>query len=308
MKAMRFHEYGDAGVLRLEEVPRPEVAEGQVLVRVAATAFNLVDAMIRAGAMREAWPLELPYTPGVDVSGTVVEAGAGVTGWSPGDEVVAYVPLVPAGGSAEYAAVPAEALARAPRRVPLVDAAALPVAGLTAYQALFEHGKLEAGQRVLINGAGGGVGGMAVQLAHAAGAYVVATASPRSAEVVRAQGADEVIDYTRRSLADAVTEPVDMVLNLVAGASDELTALVPDKGTAVSASPMAPPDDEARGVHWVTFPVRVDAGQLTRLVEAVDSGELELDVAARYGLADLAAAHTAAEAGKLRGRAVIVVG
>lgn len=307
MRAVRFHEYGDAGVLRVEDVPRPAAGPGQVLLRVAATTFNPVDALFRAGAMKEMMPLDLPYTPGLDVSGTVVETGAGVTGWSAGDKVIAFVPLATAGAAAEYVAVPTEVLARAPERVPLVDAAALPVSALTAYQSVFEHAKIEAGQRVLVNGAGGGVGGVVVQLAHAAGAHVIATASARSADAVRVWGADEVVDYTRGSLAEAVGEPVDLLVNLVAGASAELNSLVADNGIAVSVPPLAPPDDDARGITWTTFMVRSDAAQLAKLAASVDAGELVLDISARYPLAELASVHEAGEKGELRGRAVIVV-
>ncbi|GAB3008102.1 zinc-binding dehydrogenase [Amycolatopsis acidiphila] len=204
--------------------------------------------------MAQAFPIELPYTPGLEVAGTVAAPGAGV----------------------EHLAV---------------GAAALPVSGLTAQQALFEQGGLESGQRVLVNGAGGGVGGMGVQLAKRAGATAIATAGPRSAEAVRAHGADEIIDYTATPVSELPTEPVDLVLNLVAGAPDAvnaLTALMADGGVGVSAPPMPPADDPARGVRWIQFGVRSDAAQLAEPAALVEKGELTLDIAARYPLADLA--------------------
>ena len=196
MKAVRFHAYGDPDVLRYEDAEQPVPGAGEVLIRVAATAFNPVDANIRAGFMQGPIPVTLPHTPGYDVSGTVDALGEGVDSVAVGDAVVGFLPMVADGASAEYVLAPAEILTAAPASVPLPDAAALPSVGLTAWQALFELGELKAGQRVLINGAGGAVGGYAVQLAKHAGAHVIATASPRSRERVRTAGADELIDHT----------------------------------------------------------------------------------------------------------------
>lgn len=158
MKAIRFHEYGDPGVLRYEDAERPEPAEGEVLIEVAATSFNPVDAGIRAGYLQQVFPVTLPHIPGIDVAGTVAALGTGVTGWSVADPVIGFLPMVSDGAAAESVTAPAGILAPAPTTIPLAHAAALPATGLTAWQALFEHAELRAGQRVLINGAGGGVG------------------------------------------------------------------------------------------------------------------------------------------------------
>ena len=165
MKAVRFHEYGAPDVLRYEDVRQPVPGAGEVRIRVAATTFNGVDANIRAGNMRGPIPVVLPHIPGIDVAGTVDALGEGVDGVEVGEEVVGFLPMVADGAAAEYVLSPAETLTAAPTTVPLPDAAALPLVGLTAWQALFDHGRLTAGQRVLINGAGGAVGGYAVQLA-----------------------------------------------------------------------------------------------------------------------------------------------
>lgn len=154
MKAMRFHEFGSSEVLRYEDVERPVPGAGQVLVRVAATSFNPVDDHIRAGALAQMLPITLPYVPGIDLAGTVAELGAGVTGLAVGDRVVAMLPLDSAGGAAEYVLVPAESLAAAPQTTELVDAAALPLTGLAAWQVAFELAELKPGQTVLVNGAG----------------------------------------------------------------------------------------------------------------------------------------------------------
>jgi hypothetical protein len=196
MKAVRFHEFGGTSVLRYEEAPTPQPGPGEVLVKVAATAFNPLDRWLRVGAMEEVLPVHLPHTLGLDVAGTVVDHGPGVEDPAIGTEVIGFLPMTGTGAGAEFVAAPAEVLVRAPANIALPDAAAIPVPALTAWQALFEHGHLVAGQRVLVNGAGGGVGGFVVQLAKWAGAEVIATASPRSADAVRAAGADHIIDYT----------------------------------------------------------------------------------------------------------------
>src|SRR4051812_695205 len=224
MKAVRFHEYGDSGVLRYEDVEQPVPAAGEVRLRVAATSFNPVDDGIRGGYLQGPFPITLPHTPGIDVAGTVDALGEGVEHVAVGDAVIGFLPMVADGAAAEYVNAPAEILAPAPTGIPLTDAAALPTVGLTAWQALFDDAGLAAGQRVLINGAGGTVGGYAVQLAKRAGAHVIATASPRSAERVRSAGADEVIDHTTTDVTAAVPEPVDVLLNLAHITPEELVA------------------------------------------------------------------------------------
>ncbi len=310
MMAVRFHEYGDPDVLRYEDVDEPVPGTGQVRVRVAATTFNGVDGNIRAGFMQGPMPLTLPHIPGLDVAGTIDAIGEGVSDVKVGDRVVGFLPFVVDGASAEYVLAPAESLAPAPTSIPLGDAAALPLVGLTAYQALFEHAELKAGQRIVISGAGGAVGGYAVQLAKAAGAYVIATGSPRSSEHLTAVGADEVIDHTTTEVISAVTEPVDVLLNLAPITPDEftaLTALVRDGGVAVSTTVWMPaPGDEARGVRAIDLFVRSDAMQLSELVARVDRGELHVDVAERVPLTDLASVHARAAAGTLSGKVIVL--
>ena len=308
MKAVRFHEYGDSDVLRYEDVDRPEAGAGEVLIRVAATAFNPVDDGIRGGNLRDAFPVALPHTPGIDVAGTIDALGDGVERFKVGDEVIGFLPMTANGAAAEYVVAPAEILTPAPSSIPLADAAALPSVGLTAQQALFEIGELAAGQRVLINGAGGAVGGYAVQLAKRAGAYVIATASPRSSE--RVGDADEVIDHTTVEVAAAVTEPVDVLLNLAPVDPAQLSALVAlvrPGGVVVNTTVWMPaPTDEERGVRGINVYVRSDAEQLSRLVALVDRGELRVDVAERVPLSELPAIHAKAAAGALRGKVIVL--
>jgi NADPH:quinone reductase-like Zn-dependent oxidoreductase len=310
MKAVRFHEYGDPSVLRYEDVEQPVPGPGQVLVRVAATSFNGVDANIRAGFLQGPIPVKLPHTPGIDVSGTVAALGDGVDAVQVDDQVVGFLPMTDPGAAAEYVVAPAEILTPAPTSVPLADAAALPIAGLTAWQALFDHAKLTAGQRVLINGAGGAVGGYAVQLAKNAGAYVIATASPKSSDRVKADGADEVIDHTATSVT-AATDPVDVVLNLAPIEPAQLAALLDQirpGGVLVNTTVWMPaPSDEERGIRGIDLYVRSDAQQLSHLVELIDRGELRVEIARRVPLAELPALHADAAAGRLPGGKIVIV-
>ncbi|MEV4474540.1 zinc-binding dehydrogenase [Nonomuraea sp. NPDC049504] len=286
MRAARIHEYGDASVISLDEVPVPKPGPGEVLIRVAATSFNPSEVGLRMGLLREVFGGTLPHTLGWDVAGTVV-TGAG--DFAPGDRVIGLID----GAAAGYAVAKASLLTRAPERIPLADAAAVPVAGLTAWQAVFEHARIGRGSRVLINGAGGGVGMFAVQLAKHAGAYVVATASPRSAAAVRGLGADEIVDYTAAPLPGGN----DVLINLVPDVPASVTRLA--RAFVSITQPIAHP-------HAVQFVARNDVGQLSELVALIDSGavRVEADVRPLEALADL---HRDAERGRVRGKVVVTI-
>lgn len=307
MKAAIYHRYGDSDVLQYEDVPQPHAGPGEVLVRVAGTSFNPVDAGIRGGYLSEVFAIDFPHVPGIDVAGAVAELGDGVTGWKVGDPVVGLLPMAARGAAAEYVTAPAEVLAAAPRSVALADAAALPVVGLTAWQALFEVAGLSAGDTILINGAGGAVGGYAVQLAKQAGAVVTATAKTAAAERLRRYGADRLIDYIDYGSepVDVDGAPFDVVLNLISTSEEEtaaLAGLVADGGILVGTM-TAGPDDRVR-THRVF--VRSDATQLADLVHRVDAGQLDIYVADRRPLRDVAAVHDDADAGRLPGKTVLV--
>jgi len=308
VKAVRYHSYGDSDVLVYEEADRPVAGPGQVVVQVAGTSFNPVDAAIRAGLLQQVFPVVLPHVPNFDVAGVIAEVGEGVSGWSVGDAVVAFLPMTAPGAAAEYVAAPAEALAAAPRTGELADAAALPSAGLAAWQSLFDHAGLKAGQRVLINGAGGAVGGYAVQLAAQAGATVTATASARSLDRIRSYRADRIVDHTATPVVRAVAgQRFDVVLNLVLTSPEEaaqLVGLVADGGAFVSTTTPGP-EDAGRGVRTVRVFARSDASQLAKLVARVDAGVLQIEVAERRPLTDLAAVHDQAAAGRLAGKTIL---
>ncbi|GLY07608.1 NADP-dependent oxidoreductase [Actinoplanes sp. NBRC 101535] len=306
MKAVRFHEYGTPDVLRYEDVELPVPAAGEVRIRVAATSFNPVEGNIRAGRMQGPIPVVLPHTPGIDIAGTVDALGDGVEGLTVGDQVIGALPLTSPGAAAEFVIAPAAILTAAPTGIPLTDAAALPVVGLTAWQALFDHAGLTAGQRILINGAGGVVGGYAVQLAKNTGAYVIATAGPRSADQAKAAGADEV----HAPGLPTLDEPVDVVLNLAPVDPEQLAAtaaLIRDGGVSVNTTVWMPaPADEARGVRGINLFFRPDSEQLARLVALIDAGDLRVDVARRVPLADLASVHAETLHGAIAGKIVVL--
>ncbi|MDF2554296.1 MAG: NADPH:quinone reductase [Microbacterium sp.] len=256
-------------------------------------------------------PIDLPHVPGYDVSGRVDAVGTGVTGLTVGDAVVAFLPMEQDGGAAEFVLAPADAVVAAPTSVPLADAAALPSVALTAWQALFDDGRLESGQRVLIVGAGGVVGKYAVQLAKRAGIHVIATASPRSVDAVRAAGADQIIDHTAADVLGAIDGPVDVLLNL-APIEPELfetyVGAVADGGAVVSTTAfMSTPSDEGRGVHAATVFVRRDRDRLVELVRLVDEGALTIEVTRRIPLAELPALHAEAAESGIAGKVIVVL-
>ncbi|MFF4986273.1 NADP-dependent oxidoreductase [Streptosporangium saharense] len=307
MKAALFHGYGGTEVIQVGRVPVPVAGPGEVLVQIAATSFNPSDTALRAGALREVLPLTFPYIPGWDVSGIVVSVGAGVTRWSIGGRVMGRADS--GGAAAEFAAVSASLLVEAPASAVRVGsgpepaagalalAVAIPVAGLTAWQTVHEHTNVSAGQRVLVNGAGGGVGGFAVQLVKLAGATVIATASPRSAATVTELGADEVIDYT----ASPLPSGMDVVINLAPVSRETaagLATLLRPGGTAVSVATPIP--------GHPSFTARNVPAQLAELGALVAKGELRLDVTEAVALEELARVHRRSEAGRTRGKIIVL--
>lgn len=312
MRAVRYHRYGDSDVLQYEEAPRPVPGPHQVLVKVAATSFNPVDAGIRGGYLSEVYEIRFPHIPGVDVAGTIAEMGDGIKGWSVGDAVVAFLPLDADGAAAEYTLVSDELLAEAPKSVNLTDAAALPEPALTAWQALFEIAGLTAGQTILINGASGAVGGYAIQLAKQVGAAVTATAKARDAERLLGLGADRIVDYLdyTHTPIEVAGAPFDVVLNLVSttdGQTEALIGVVADGGFHVGTMVFGPQHPD-RGVRTQRVFVRSDAAQLAGLVSRVDAGQLRIEVAQRRPLEQAAAVHQDSDLGRLHGKTILVPG
>lgn len=311
MKAIRYHEFGSTEVLQEEEVQRPTPAAGEVLIRVVATSFNPVDDHIRLGVLAQAIPTPLPITPGLDVAGTVVQLGENVDTFEVGNAVIGMFPLDVHGGAAEYAVIAAKFLAAAPTTLPLVDAAALPLTGLAARQAAVELGQVAEGQTVLVNGAGGAVGGIVVQLAADAGAVVTAVDGPQHAERLHAQGASNFFGPLDLDAGPAaVGGPFDLVVNHVRLSAEDLaklTAFVADGGIAVSSAGTIP-SNESRSTRSANVWVAPSGANLADLVARLDDGRIELNIVDRRPLDQLRAVHSEAAAGKLAGKTVITVG
>ncbi|MFF7504293.1 NADP-dependent oxidoreductase [Streptomyces lavendulae] len=315
MRAVRVHAFGGPEQLVYEEVPRPAAGPGEVLVRVHAAGVNPVDRYARQGftvlpePQRPQWPL--PYVPGSDVSGVIVETGAGVTGWRAGDEVFGLVRF-PGRSSAyaEYVVSPAGSLARKPAALGHAEAAAVPMAGLTAYQYLFEHVEVRAGDTVLVNGAAGGVGHFAVQLARTAGAgRVVAVASGRHETFLLGLGADRFLDYTRTPVEEAVRD-VDVLIDAVGGPDGHRLLPVMRRGGRIGA--VFPGEYHAeraadRSLTTGVWQVRPSGEQLAELARLADSGGLRIAVEEVYPLAGAARAHARADRGHLQGKIVLAV-
>jgi NADPH:quinone reductase-like Zn-dependent oxidoreductase len=299
MRAVVMHETGGPEVLHLEQAPTPEPQDGQVLVRVRAASVNPIDWKIRSGAR----PTDLPKILGNDVSGTIEVSRAGEL--SEGEEVFGFAA---SGGYAEYTLSAPGVLARKPAGVTHEQAAAIPVAGLTAWQALFDHGGLESGQRALIVGAAGGVGHLAVQLAKRAGAHVIGTGSSRNRDFVLGLGADEYVDYTQQDIREAVSD-VDVALDAVGGETTETLVPVMREGAVLVTIAAAPPEDAARkrGVRAELLMMSPDPDQLAQIAGLVAEGEVRVEISALLSLAEVQRAHELIESGHTRGKIVLTV-
>jgi NADPH:quinone reductase-like Zn-dependent oxidoreductase len=307
MKAVRIHSYGGPEVLAYEGVPRPEPADGEVLVRVKAAGVNPVDWKIRDGSMKGWLQLRLPAVLGCDLAGVVEAVGTGVSGFRPGDEVFAYTPMTRDGAYADFAVVKQDELAHKPKTVGFNEAAALPVATLTAWGALFDRGGLRAGQRALVHAAAGGVGSAGVQLAKAKGAWVAGTASARNLGFVRELGADQPIDYTAGPFEDAVKD-VDVVFDTIGGDTQRRSLGVLKPG-GILVSIVEPPSAEeaaARGVRAEFFGVSPDGRRLAEVARLVDGGKLKAHVETVLPLKEVRKAHELSQTGRTRGKIVLV--
>lgn len=297
MRAVLLSETGGPEVLRIEEVPTPQPADGEVLVRVRAASINPIDWKFRSGISAK----QLPAVLGNDISGTVERSLA--DGFAEGDDVFGFAPK---GGYAEFAAVPAGAIAKKPAGVSHDQAAALPVAGLTAWQALFDRGGLQSGQTLLVAGAAGGVGHLAVQFGKHAGARVIGTGSARNREFVLSLGADEFVDYSSQDVAESVSD-ADVVFDTVGG--ETTRTLVPSvrEGGTIVVIAGAPPEAEAaeRAARAALLIMSPSAEQLAKIAELVAAGEVKVEIAGTFSLSQVAQAHELSEAGHTRGKLIL---
>lgn len=276
MRAMRVGRFGGPEALALERVPKPAPGPGEILVRVDASAVNPIDWKLREGFFKD---LPLPFTPGGDFCGTVEALGEGARRFQKGDAVYG-VAKDSVGADADFVTVPESHAALKPRTLETVEAASVPLVAMTAWQGLFTHGRLTGGQTVLILGASGGVGSMAVQLAKLAGARVLGTASPENADRVRRLGCDQVIDYKSERIED-VARGVDLCLDLVGGGLQKRAFSCVKRGGRL-VSTVEPPDEKAaaeRGVSAGFFMMKPDAEQLRELAAKIEAGDLVVEVA-----------------------------
>ena len=305
-KAIRFHEYGGPEIMRLEEIPRPVPKAGEILVRVHAMGVNPVDWKVREGLARSRLNLTLPAIPGGDLSGVVEEVGSGVSGAKAGDAVFAMIGLT--GAYAERVAFKAEQAAPKPRTLDHVHAASVPLAALTAWQALFEQAGLKNGQRVLVHAAAGGVGGFAVQIARQAGATVVGTASAANADYVRGLGAAEVIDYRKEGDFAAQRGRFDVVFDLIGGPTSlKSLELLRKGGVHVGGlpSPALAQQADVTGIRVSTLQVRPDGRQLSEIAALIDAGKIRTTIAAVFPLREAGRAHEQSKTGHTRGKIVL---
>ncbi|GAA5171983.1 NADP-dependent oxidoreductase [Pseudonocardia eucalypti] len=312
MRAVVLDRFGDADALAMSQRPVPEPLPTEVRVRVEAAGVNPVDWKTRAGDGMAHVMGDPPMVLGWDVSGVVDKIGPGVTRFAVGDPVFG-MPWFPrrAGAYAEYVTAPSRHFAARPARLGAMEAAALPLAGLTAWQSLVDIADVQRGQRVLVHAAAGGVGHLAVQIAKSRGAYVVGTASSAKHRFLGELGLDEVVNY-QGTRFEQVVEPVDVVLDTVGGdvALRSLDVLRPggllvcvQARTATAAIEAAP----SRGVRAVPMLVEPDGHALEQLAALVEAGELRPVVERGYPLAEASAAHRQAEAGRTTGKIVLTI-
>lgn len=307
MYAVRLHRYGAADELIYEATQRPEAQAGEALVRVRAIGVNPVDWKTRQGRY-DTGPIETPLILGWDIAGVIEATGTGVDQFTPGDDVFGMVRFPEFGDAyADYVAAPVSDLAKKPATLSCVEAAAVPLVALTAWQALFEAAQLQPGQTILIHAAAGGVGHIAVQLAKWKGARVIGVASAPNAEFLRSLGVDQVIDYTHERFEDVAPE-VDIVLDTIGGATQErsFAALKPG-GILVSITDT--PDAtlaQRYGVRSARILVHTSSAQLAEIAHLFESGKLRVEVARAFPLVEAAEAHRLSEAGHTRGKIVLI--
>lgn len=305
IKAARIHEYGGPGVVALEDIELSDPKPDEIIVRVHAAGVNPVDWKLRAGYMKEMMPLTLPFTLGGDFSGVVEQAGAEVKAFEPGDEVYGHGSVIH-GGSGSFAhalAVKAATVAAKPGQVGHVEAAALPLVGVSALQAIVEHLGVERGEQVLIHGGAGGIGSIAIQIAHYRGAHVTATAAAKDAEYVTGLGADKVIDYKSQRF-DEMLHDLDAVLDTVGGDTYVRSYKVLKRGGRL-VSMLEPPREELMRDHGVHAIYQSTQATTERLAELVDEGAVKAHVDKTFPLEQAAEALQTLEKSSPQGKIVL---
>jgi NADPH:quinone reductase-like Zn-dependent oxidoreductase len=312
MQAIRVHHYGDPEQLKLEQIPRPEPQASEVLLRVHSAGVNPADWKIRQGWAKDFMPWPLPYIPGSDVAGIVEAVGLSVTAFQPGQ--AAFGMLSQRGAYAEYATAPVKTLALKPKTLTFDEAAAIPTGAITAWQALFDVGNLRAGQRVLIQGAAGGVGLFAVQFARRIGAQVIGTASTANVDFVRSLGADAVIDYISTPF-EQVVHDVDLVVDTIGGEITNRSLDVVKRGGTIVVAGYTRPDpslsqptqEKAQdlGIQAAMVLAQPSSELLQTFAQLIDEGHVRAVVGRTFPLHEARFAHELSQTGHGRGRIVL---
>jgi NADPH:quinone reductase-like Zn-dependent oxidoreductase len=308
MKAIVVHEYGGPEVLKYEDAPQPEPKGDEVLVRVIAAGVNPVDRVARSEKGAEFFHIKLPAIPGYDFAGVVEKTGAKVTQFKTGDPIYAYVALNKGGGYAEYAVATEREAALKPQSLTYVEAAAVPLVAETAWQALIDTAKLNAGQTVLIHGGSGGVGSFAIQIAKARGAKVIATASTANQDLLKQLGVDVAIDYTTQKFED-VAKNVDVVLDSVGKDTLVRSYGVLKKGgfiVSIAGDP-DPAELEKHGIHGASISVEPNSSELAEIAKLINQKKIKVIVSQTLPLSEALKAHEQVATGHTRGKIVLKV-
>jgi NADPH:quinone reductase-like Zn-dependent oxidoreductase len=309
MKAVVIHKYGGPEVLKYEDVPRPEPQADQILVRVIAAGMNPVDGMIRSGMFAKEGNRAFPIILGGDVAGVVEKVGNKMTKFKAGDPVFAYVSLDNSGGYAQYALVTEREAALKPKSLTYVEAAAVPIVALTAWQALVDTAKLGSGQTILIHGGSGGVGSFAIQIAKARGAKVIATASTANQDFLKQLGADVPIDYTKQKFED-VAKDVDVVLDSIGKDTLARSYGVVKKG-GIIVSIVARPNQaelDKYGIRGTALSVEPNSEELAEIGQLIDEKKIKVIVSRTFPLSEAMKAQEQVATGHTRGKIVLKVG
>jgi NADPH:quinone reductase-like Zn-dependent oxidoreductase len=307
MKAVQIHTFGGREVLELNNIDIPEAKQGEVLIKIHAASVNPVDWKIRQGYLQPLLNHALPLTLGWDVSGEVVAVGGGVMHLKVGDEVYSRPNIANNGSYAEYMTASAEEVALKPKNLTWQEAAGVPLAGLTAWQGLYELAKLEAGEQVLIHGGSGAVGQFAIQLAKLRGATVYTTTSARNTDMVLSLGVDHAIDYQQVDFSEL--RDMDVVLDTIGGeVQDKSWKTIKPGGRLLSI--VQTPDEAVAASHGVTasfYFIEPDRSQLEEMARLADAGKLIVNIDSEFSLDQVADAHERSESGRAQGKIIINV-
>jgi NADPH:quinone reductase-like Zn-dependent oxidoreductase len=306
MKAITIHEFGGPEELLMEEIPVPEFGPGEILVKVHATAINPIDWKIREGYTKG--KIKFPFILGWDVAGAVEATGSLVSRFKTGDLVFALADFTRNGAEAEYVVIKTDAAARIPSTISMEEAAATPLASLTAWMMLFDKANLQPGQRILVHAASGGVGSFAVQLAKIAGAFVTGTTSAENIEYVKFLGADEVIDYKSEDFSKRLND-YDVVLDTIGGETQKKSFKVLKKGGVLVTTVQIEDKDLANsyGVALQSGLVMPNGSRLQEIAGLIDEGKLKIYIDKTFDLKEVRAAQEYSQTGKVRGKIVVKV-